>query len=187
MKSLDVRWRIAMKCRFRYVDPMKSCSCLHRSVGLHLLCVGIAGVLFSSSSVAVETEENIDWQTVMRDRERQVQINRSTVTASTGSTRIAWARLLRPPSEAATKGYVSVRTLNRYDCKARTYTTIKREYLDAYLVIVRTDEPEESAPQPVRPSSVDERLWREVCGAPSAGRVQDLVRQADQAASSLKR
>ena len=151
-----------------------------------LLSAGAAGALISPVASAVEIDENIEWHTVMRDRDRQVQINRSTVTASSDGTKVAWARLLLSPTEATEKGYVSVRTLNRYDCAKRTYTTIKREYLDAQLMIVKEERPQEETPRQITRYTVDERLWREVCDAPQAGKIQDLVRQADQAAGDLK-
>lgn len=118
------------------------------------------------------------WDTVMRDRNRQVQIDRSSIIPSDGGARVAWARVVLTPDEASRAGYAIVQALNRYDCANRSFTTVKRRYLDQRNIVLREESPSEPESVPVSRHSVDERLWREVCRPPS---MSDLERIADEA------
>ncbi len=118
------------------------------------------------------------WVTVMQDRNRQVQIDRSSIIPSDGGTRVAWARIVLTSAEASAAGYAIVQAMNRYDCANRSITTVRRRYLDPRNIVLREERPVEPSPVRVASQSVDERLWREVCRPPS---VADLERIADEA------
>lgn len=145
-----------------------------------LVCAGGGGL-----ALAEEALER--WETVMRDRDRQVQLNRGTVIDAGDGVKVAWARIVFDERRQAADGgretaYASIRALNRYDCKARTFVTVKREYLGPDLLIAKEERPPAQTPQTLRPGSVDERLWREVCGPATVNELQRVVREADKAA-----
>jgi len=119
-----------------------------------------------------------DWAVVMRDAERRVEIDRSTIIQSDGGTRVAWGRVVMSPKEAAKVGYTTVKALNRYDCVNRAFFTLKRVYLDADNLVLREETVVDQSLMMVARNSVDERMWREVCRPPS---VQDLAKVAEQA------
>ncbi len=119
-----------------------------------------------------------DWQMVVRDRNRQVEIDRASIFNSDRGTKVSWARVVLTPEEAATAGYATIKALNRYDCMNRSFMTVKRVYLDASEQILREEAVAEQAPMMVARNSVDERLWREVCHPPTA---KDLEKIADEA------
>ncbi len=118
------------------------------------------------------------WETVVRDRNRQVQIDRGSIIQSDRGTKVAWARVLLSPAESAAQGYSTIQALNRFDCLNRSITTVKRRYLDERSVVVREEDVVGPAPQLVTRNSVDERLWREVCGIDSDRLAEELARVA---------
>ena len=139
-------------------------------IGLSL-CVAVLGV--SGAAYAQE-----GWETVMQDREREVQIDRGSVMRSDRGTRVAWARVVLSSSEAAIAGHAVVQALNRYDCVNRSITTLRRRYLDSRNIIVREESVGEPRAVTVAANSVDERLWREVC---QPGGMAELERIAEEA------
>ncbi|MGL1832370.1 carbonic anhydrase [Rhodocyclaceae bacterium SMB388] len=116
------------------------------------------------------------WETLMRDRNRQVQIDRASIIQADAGTRVAWARVVLMPAEAATAGYMTAQALNRFDCVNRSFITVRRRYLDARNIVVREESIADPKPVLVSSNTVDERLWREICRPPS---VADLQRIAD--------
>ncbi len=134
---------------------------------------------------AVPAAAEADWQTVMRDRDgaREVQIDRASILRSDAGTRVAWARLVLGPGEAAAAGYDSVRTLNRYDCSNRSIVTVRRVYLDASHRVLREERVEAGEALGIRRNTVDERLWREVCATGSLDALQRAADRAGRAAS----
>lgn len=119
-----------------------------------------------------------DWQVVVRDRNRQVEIDRSSIFDSDRGTKVSWARVVLTSEEAKSAGYATIKALNRYDCINRSFLTVKRVYMDASGQIVREESAGEQAPMLVARNSVDERLWREVCRPPTT---KDLEQVADEA------
>mgnify|MGYP001452858818 CR=1 FL=1 len=119
-----------------------------------------------------------DWQMVLRDHNRQVEIDRASIFNSDRGTKVSWARVVLTSEEARGAGYATIKALNRYDCMNRSFLTVKRVYLDANEQIIREEAVSEQAPMLVTRNSVDERLWREVCRPPTA---KDLEKLADEA------
>ncbi|MCB1906759.1 MAG: carbonic anhydrase family protein [Rhodocyclaceae bacterium] len=81
-------------------------------------------------------------------------------------------------------GYKSVKALNRYDCRAATFSTIKRVYLDAEQNVIREERVVEPKVIEVTPGSVDERLFREVCQPPTASRLAQIAETAGEVAAT---
>jgi carbonic anhydrase len=125
-----------------------------------------------------------DWQLVLSDRNRRVEIDRSSILSSDGGTKISWGRVVLTADEASASGYAMIKALNRYDCRNRTFVTVKRVYVDADDIIIREEAVADQAPLAVTRNSVDERMWREVCNPPSAADLQKLASEAAKLAAT---
>jgi len=119
-----------------------------------------------------------DWAMIVKDRTRRIEIDRDSVLQSDPGTKVAWGRIVLNEDDARDAGYSTVKALNRYDCRGRSFATVKRVYLDAASRVIREERVVEQRPIEVNPRSVDERLWREVCKPPTVG---DLARLAEEA------
>lgn len=148
-----------------------------------LLAFSVVALMSLSASLAHAQDSG--WETVVGDRSRQVQIDRGSIIESDNGAKVAWARVVMTPAEAATQGYTTIQALNRYDCRNRSFITVKRRYLDARNIVVREDAIDEQKPVLIVRNSVDERLWNEVCKPPSMGDLAQIAAQADQAAAAL--
>jgi carbonic anhydrase len=145
----------------------------------------LIGTLLLSLSSAPVCAQDSGWETVVGDRSRQVQIDRSSIIESDNGAKVAWARVVMTPAEAATQGYATIQALNRYDCRNRSFITVKRRYLDANNIVVREDVIDEQKPALIVRNSVDERLWNEVCKPPSMGDLAQVAAQADKVVAAL--
>lgn len=150
-------------------------------------CLGRAlAALALAMPLAAPAVEDDGWVTVSRDRMRQIQVDRASIVQSDAETRVAWARMVLAPPEAARAGYVSVLALNRYDCTNRGFATIRRRYLDAGSVVLREEEVRDPVMRPVARSGVDDRLWREICRPPSTADLTRLAEEAERLAAALE-
>lgn len=149
-------------------------SCLGRTLAAFALSLPL-------TALAVD-----DWVTVSRDGGREIQIDRGSVILSDAGTKVAWARLMLSPEEAARAGYAAVMALNRYDCLNRGFVTIRRRYVDERSVVVREDEVRDQTMRPVSRGGVDDRLWREICRPPSTGDLTSLADEAERLAAALQ-
>ncbi|MHB1374064.1 MAG: surface-adhesin E family protein, partial [Thauera sp.] len=119
-----------------------------------------------------------DWQLVLSDRNRRVEIDRGSILSSDAGTKISWGRVVLTSDEAKASGYAMIKALNRYDCRNRSFVTVKRVYVDAEDNIVREEPVPDQTPLTVARNSVDERMWREVCNPPTAADLQKLASEA---------
>lgn len=142
----------------------------------------IAVIALATPLVAYGVDEG--WVTVLRDSNRQVQIDRAGIIQSDAGTRVAWARMVLGPEEAAAAGYAAVHALNRYDCLNRSFSTLRRRYLDTRSVILREEVVVDQLPRTVARSGVDDRLWREICQPPSTAGLLELAREAERMAGA---
>lgn len=127
-----------------------------------------------------------DWAMIVKDRTRRIEIDRDSVLQSDPGTKVAWGRIVLSADDAEEAGYATVKALNRYDCKRRNFSTIKRVYLDAANHVIREERVAEERVIEVNPSSVDEGLWREVCQPAAAMDVAALAEAASKAAAQTK-
>ncbi len=125
-----------------------------------------------------------DWQLVLSDRNRRVEIDRSSILSSDAGTKISWGRVVLTSEEAKASGYAMIKALNRYDCRNRAFVTVKRVYVDKDDNIVREESVPDQTPLAVARNSVDERMWREVCNPPSAADLQKLASEAAKLAAA---
>ncbi|WP_243632433.1 carbonic anhydrase [Parazoarcus communis] len=121
-----------------------------------------------------------DWQLVLSDRGRKVEIDRASIFDSDRGTKVSWGRIVLADDEAAREGYRTVKALNRYDCLNRSFVTIKRVYLDGAERVLKEESVSDQTPVMVARNSADERMWREVC-RPAGGGMGDLEKLADAA------
>ncbi|GAB2904426.1 hypothetical protein GCM10027046_37460 [Uliginosibacterium flavum] len=127
-----------------------------------------------------------DWVSVANDRLRTVEIDRASVMDSDGGSKVAWGRIVLSDAQAEKSGYKSVRALNRYDCRNRSFTIVKRVYLSADDRPLREEAIDAVAASPVRPGTVDERFFNTVCPqppAPKAVNLRDIAREAGRRAA----
>lgn len=151
-----------------------------RTVTIFRCAVIPLAMLQAGSGIAADS-----WETVLRDRNRQIQIDRGSIILSDRGTKVAWARILLSPAEAAAQGYSTIQALNRFDCLNRSVVTVKRRYLDERNIVVREEEVADPRPLLVTRNSVDERLWREVCQPPSAVDLERVAQEAARVAAAL--
>ncbi len=148
---------------------------------MKLVRASLALPLIALLSLAAPAAAVDSWEPIVKDRERQVEIDRSTVIQSDNGAKVAWARIVLSPERAETEGYAAVKALNRFDCYNRSFFTVKRVYLDSRHLVLREEGVLDQSPVLAARNSVDERLWQEVCRPPS---VADLQKVAQQAAAS---
>ncbi|MDR0634300.1 MAG: carbonic anhydrase family protein [Azoarcus sp.] len=152
--------------------------------------------LFAALSAAPATQA-AGWEKVVGDNERMVEIDSSSIFDSDHGTKVSWGRMVLGVAEATKMGYRTIKALNRYDCLNRSFSTIKRVYLDGDDNVLREEALQDQAPLLVRRNSVDERVLRKICGlgapdapaaknnrAGTARRLDKLVSAADRAAKS---
>lgn len=123
-----------------------------------------------------------EWLAVASDHMRTVEIDRSSVMASDGGTKVAWGRIVLSDAQAEKAGYKSVRALNRYDCTNRSFTIVKRVYLSSDDLILREERIDSDRATPVRPGTVDERFFQTVCPQPKPVNLRDVAREASRRA-----
>ena len=136
--------------------------------------------------VAVHAEDA--WVTVLSSSDRVIEVDRGSIIRSDSGTKVAWARMRLPETEAFAAGFTTVHALNRYDCTNRNFQTIRRRYLDGRNLIVKEESVPPGRPIAVTRSEVDDALWREVCrpaAIQSGDEVARLARDADRIASVL--
>lgn len=165
---------------------------LFRGIG-RCVCLGVA--------LAVQTAAATDWLVVAKDRLRSVELDRSSVIASDSGSKVAWGRIVLSEEHSSVTGYKSLRALNRYDCTNRSFTLIKRVYFAADDSVLREEQIDNPKASVVRPGTVDERFYNEICppqvaAKPSKDQVssarrspslQELGRVAQEAARRAER
>ena len=133
-----------------------------------------------------------DWVSVAQDRVRSVELDRASVMASDGGSKVAWGRIVLSDNHARTSGYKSLHVLNRYDCANRSFSLVKRVYYSADARVLREEDLSKEAPSPVRPGTADERFFLHVCPQPVQARasnpshreLQALAREAGRRAAA---
>jgi carbonic anhydrase len=104
------------------------------------------------------------WEKIVGDNGRMVEIDASGIFDSDRGTKVSWGRVVLSAAEAAKAGYSTIKALNRYDCLNRSFSTIKRVYLDDENNVMREEIVPDQTPLLVRRNSVDERILRKTCG-----------------------
>lgn len=72
------------------------------------------------------------WQTIARQAGERIEIDKTRIARVGDGQTLAWSRLvLDQELKVDGKPYTVLEALNRYDCTARRFTTVKRVYLQA--------------------------------------------------------
>ena len=127
----------------------------------YLPCALALAALTAATPVAANTD---GWEKIVSNGTHSVEINPSSIFDAEHGVKVSWGRIVLSSPEAEQAGYRTIKAMNRYDCLARSFTTIKRVYIDDAGNILREETVPEQQPVTVRSHSVDEQIWRKVCG-----------------------
>lgn len=119
-----------------------------------------------------------DWVMVAHDKLRSVEIDRASVMDADAGSKVAWGRIVLSDAQAAKTGYKSVHALNRYDCRNRSFTIVKRSYRSDDDRPLREESVDADKATPVRPGTVDERFFTTVCPQAAAPTTAQAVKPA---------
>lgn len=126
-----------------------------------------------------------DWQNVATDKGARIDIDRASLLPSDPGKKIVWMRLVMAPEDATREGYHTLKALNRYDCRANRYATIKRVYLREDMTVMREERVESEHENAVQTGTADAKLFREVCQPPTTGDLKKVALQAADAAQKV--
>lgn len=142
-------------------------------------------ILLAVSLAALQSHA-ADWQNVATEKGARVDIDRASLLPSDPGKKIVWMRLVMAPEDAAKEGYHTLKALNRYDCRANRYATIKRVYLREDMTVMREERVEGERESSVKPGTTDDKLFREVCQPPSVSDLKKVAMQAAEAGQKAK-
>lgn len=126
-----------------------------------------------------------EWNKVVAGEGRHIDIDRDSILQSDPGTKVAWGRIVMKDDEVEEAGYKIVKALNRYDCREGTFATVMRAYLDVEHRLIREERVVEPNVIRVRPGTVDERLFREVCPPSTGGSLAEVAARAEQVVAQL--
>lgn len=138
-------------------------------------------IILLAALLAAAQSPAADWHKVAADKGAQVDIDRASLLPSDLGKKIVWMRLILSPEDAAREGYQTLKALNRYDCRANRYSTIKRVFLREDMTVMREERVENEPESSVQPGTTEAKLFREVCQPPA---LSDLKKVALQAATA---
>jgi carbonic anhydrase len=136
--------------------------------------------VFSTAALAAT------WQPVANANGEQVEIDKGRILRTAEGKTTAWTRLQlgREMNEGGIR-YTAVQAMNRYDCAARRFSTVKRVYMQADKAVR-----EETISKPkeisIRTGSIDDMLLEEACKPRTVGEAHKVAEAAAQAAAELK-
>ena len=127
------------------------------------------------------------WQTVARQAGERIELDKTRIARGRDGKTLAWSRLvLDQELKVDGKPYSVVEALNRYDCDARRFSTVKRVYLQAGTP-VKEETVSAWRGMIAERGSVDEDLLAEVCKPRTVGEMKRVAELARQAADSTNR
>lgn len=130
------------------------------------------------------------WQLAAKDGQKRVEVDRARIGRDGQGQPVGWSRIVlaAPASDAASgRRYVAVEALNRYDCDARSFTTLRRVLVDGDDKVIgeeRVPAPSESR---VVPGTLDERLFEQVCRREAGNQLHHVAQAAARAAREAQR
>lgn len=139
-------------------------------------------IIWLVALLAAAPSRAADWRYVAPDKGARVEFDRASLLPSDPGKKVVWVRLVLPPKEAAREGYQSLKSLNRYDCRAWRYSTVKRVYLREDMSVMREERVEGERESAIRSGTIEARLFREVCRPPTTSELKELALQAAEAA-----
>jgi carbonic anhydrase len=134
------------------------------------------------------------WQTISSEQGKRVEIDRSTIKKEDGGKSTALGRIVleKPINDPKTSSsYRIIEALNRYDCAARTVSTVKRSYFRDEGDLLREEEVRTQIEMPVHSGTLDDKLLREVCrpksGAEATAAASRVAEKVSEAAGELRK
>lgn len=125
----------------------------------------VLAAIMATSPVAAHADM---WEKIIGNSGRTVEIDTSAIINAEHGSKVSWGQFVLDDSEAKINGYRTIKALNRYDCLGRSFTTVKRVYMDDDNNILREESMPTQQPIVVRSNSIDEQIWRKVCGLSTA-------------------
>jgi len=144
-----------------------------------MLCILIS--FYSLPAFAAE------WVTLERTKGRLFEIDRSSILNADSGTKVAWARVVLSDAETGAAGYKTLRALNRYDCRQQSFSTVKRIYDNADGVEIREEKIDTPVSVPIKPGSLDDRFYQEVCRPASLEQLRNIATSAQRNAAIASR
>jgi carbonic anhydrase len=141
-------------------NPMKT------KVALVLcLCSGLA-------ALEAAGQDSSAWRQLASEQGRSVELNTTSVHRDQDGTILATSRLVlaHEITDLRSGGaYKYLQTTSRYDCQHRAVATLRRTFIKTDDQVLREDEMKDIIMLPVRSSTVDDRILRELCRPPGQG------------------
>lgn len=130
---------------------------------MRTLFAGLAALVAAAVAASASAGGAGTWQAVATSGAERAEIDRARIMRTAPGRTLAWTRLVLGREAADAGGsYTSVQAMNRYDCEARTFATLKRVYMDGEKAIR-----EESIGSPkeivARAGSADAWLLTDAC------------------------
>jgi len=129
------------------------------------------------------------WQPVASANGERVDIDKSRIQRTAQGHTTAWTRLLFGREMTDGSGsYTAVQAMNRYDCEARRFVTVKRVFLGGSSGdrVVREENVASPREMPAEPGSVDDRLLTEACRLRTVGEAHRVAEAAAQLATEAR-
>lgn len=134
------------------------------------------------------------WQTILAEPGKRVEIDQASVKKVENGRITALGRIVleKPINDPKTSSsYRIIEALNRYDCNARTVSTIRRAYYRGEGEPLREEEVRAPLEMPVHSGTLDDKLLREVChprsGAEAMAAAGKTAEKASAAAGELRK
>ncbi len=151
---------------------MDQCPHSRRSLRLPVVCL-LATLLGASASAVAAS----DWQVLKQDGNRSFEIDASSVRRQGDGMVFATGRLTYSDALAERRGFTRLVVLNVNDCAARTFSIVKRSYLNAEGGPADVEAVQTHARMRSAPGSIDDYVLSAAC---------DLIAQNEQAGGSAQ-
>jgi carbonic anhydrase len=135
----------------------------------------VALVLFLCSGLAAfdaVAQDSSAWRQLSSEQGRSVELNTTSIHRDQDGTIVATSRLVLAHEIADVRSggeYKYLLTTSRYDCQHRAVATLRRSFIKTNDQVLREDEMKDIIMLPVRSSTVDDRILRELCRPPGLG------------------
>ncbi len=151
------------------------------------LCATVLAAMVPATAAAA-------WRTIATEQGKRVEIDRSSIKKDASGKSEALGRIVldKPINDPKTsQSYRIIEALNRYDCSARSYSTLKRVYFKEEGDLLRQEDVKTQLEMPVRSGTLEDKLLREVCrpkpGAEAADAASKMAEKVGAAAGELRK
>jgi len=145
-------------------------------------------------AVALPAAAAAAWQTVSAEQGKRIEIDRASVKKDESGKATALSRIVLDKSindPKTSSSYRIIDALNRYDCGARTISTLKRSYFKEEGEPLREEAIKAQLEMPVRSGTLDDKLLREVCrpkaGGDATAAASRTAEKVNEAAAELRK